>query len=181
MAVSEWGIELAVPATAQVRALLGDWLCRTLLPLWLFAAGLEQEAVRCRELPVVTAQLVDSPGRLRPLARVLAQVHRQAGDHLFERERGQPSHRLRLWPEVSREVLGATVVEAASTARQVFAGSRAGQFGYAALLQCVPDAALGLDAGELVGFQRRTEDQFWDLVGALTVAAAAHRVPPDPG
>jgi len=167
--VSVSGFELTVPATPEVRALLGDWLCRTLLPLWLFAAGLDQEAVRCRGLPQVTAALVDSPGRLRPLATVLARVHLQASAQLSDHEQQQPAL-VRPWLTVGQEVLGSSVWEAASTAQWVFTRSRVGRFGHAALVQCVADAALVQDAAELVSLQHRTGEQFWGLLGALSRA-----------
>jgi hypothetical protein len=150
-------LTVTVPATNTVRAALGDWLLRDLLPLRLYAAELDQDAVACRALPQVVPEPLGRPGKLRPLATAASQAHQRAEKRWTEAWNSAPRRSFRSGIEVCRDVLGSDVLNTANTARACFPRSRVGYFAYAALFGCMSAAELALDEAALHAVRERSD------------------------
>jgi hypothetical protein len=162
-------VQVTVPATTGVRAVLGDWLCRDLVPLWLYGAGLETDAARCRALPPITAQLLERPVLLRPLVTVMSHVRTRSNSRWMEaiplREK------FCYGVQVCRDVLGEEVLDTALVARSCFPSSRLGAWSYAVVMESVCAAELRLEEPELRSLRRRTQERSEGLVHQMVAAA----------
>jgi hypothetical protein len=160
---------LSVRDSPQVRALLGDWLLRQVLPVWLDGAGLERDAARCRDLPALTPVLVDSPELLRPASIVLLETSNSSEAHLMSLLEQRPwAAGDRPWDSVVKDVLGGWVQATAWRCRSALARGTAGAHGYFALQHSVVAAEMALDASSLAVLQWTTRQRFVELTAALS-------------